>query len=359
MIPALARPPHPSGYQMINSVSIRNFRCFSGLNIEGCRRVNIVVGDNATGKTALLEGMFLALGGSPQLGLRFRQQRGLDGTFAGTPRTIEDSIWRDLFFERNWNRPILVNLQGDGPEARAVSISRGDFEPTLLPDQDDRSALPLTFVWKDALGKEHKFIPQVTSSGVASMGIEEDLPDFFYFPSNQTISSVENATRLSEISRTRKLGEFVKIFTDEYKWIEDLGLEVVAGIPAIYASVQGSLEKYPLTNVSGGINRIIGVMLTIASRTRSVILVDEIENGVYHKHHTALWRALLSLVRNYDSQIIATTHNEEWLKGLVDAAGDNANDIALWRIQRENNRPVIHQFSGKQALFGIQAGEVR
>ena len=56
-----------SGYQMVDSVNIRNFRSFSDVKIDGCRRINIIVGENGSGKTALLEALFLAAGVSPEL----------------------------------------------------------------------------------------------------------------------------------------------------------------------------------------------------------------------------------------------------------------------------------------------------
>jgi recombinational DNA repair ATPase RecF len=84
------------GYQMIRTVDIRNFRCFEHLRIEGCQRVNVIVGDNAAGKTSLLEAMFMALGVNPELGLRYRQQRGLDSSFSGAPVKIEEALCGQL-----------------------------------------------------------------------------------------------------------------------------------------------------------------------------------------------------------------------------------------------------------------------
>jgi len=77
---------------MINSIQITNFRGFELLVMENCHRFNVIVGDNGAGKTALLEAIFLALGATPEIGLRFRSQRGLDAAFSGPPRTIEEAI---------------------------------------------------------------------------------------------------------------------------------------------------------------------------------------------------------------------------------------------------------------------------
>ena len=52
---------------MIKSLHAENFRCFKELDLSGLQRVNVVVGKNATGKTALLEAIRLALGGTPNV----------------------------------------------------------------------------------------------------------------------------------------------------------------------------------------------------------------------------------------------------------------------------------------------------
>src|SRR5579872_1795150 len=91
MIPSLARPYISTAYRMIHDIDIRNFRCFQRLQIADCSRINVIVGDNGSGKTALLEAIFLALGVGPELALRFRQTRGLDGSLSATPGRIQEA----------------------------------------------------------------------------------------------------------------------------------------------------------------------------------------------------------------------------------------------------------------------------
>jgi AAA ATPase-like protein len=81
-----AVPAHcPTGYQMIKSAEIRNFRCFDFVKLTDCRTLNVVVGPNASGKTAILESLFLALGVSPEIALRLRTWRGFEGQMGGKP----------------------------------------------------------------------------------------------------------------------------------------------------------------------------------------------------------------------------------------------------------------------------------
>ena len=113
-----------NGFQMIRTINIRNFRCYRELEINNCARLNVIVGENGSGKTALLEAMFLALATSTDVALRFRQQRGMDGSFGGTARRIEEGLWGDFFYNYDWSRPIHIGLSGDGPEASPDHSSR-------------------------------------------------------------------------------------------------------------------------------------------------------------------------------------------------------------------------------------------
>jgi hypothetical protein len=112
----------------------------------------------------------------------------------------------------------------------------------------------ILFHWKDSAGQPHVASPKISQTGVQFLDTGEELPDFFFFTSNMTYSSVENADRFSEMSRAKGQNQFVQLFSTEYPWIEDLSIESVAGVPVIYASIKGLPDKLFLGNVSGGLN---------------------------------------------------------------------------------------------------------
>lgn len=360
MIPSLA-PYEPIGFQMINEIEIRNFRCFENLSVKECRRFNIIVGDNGAGKTALLEAMFMALTGNVEVSVRLKQQRGFNNAFQGPVKAIEEGIWRDYFHKLDWHLPISINLQGTGAENRSLRISRGKGD-VLIPfegfDQKETGSLaPLQFTWRSADGADHVSTPRVTPQGVQFGVSNEALPDFFFFAANQTVSSSENAMRFSQISRERRAKAFIDVFTREYPWIENLTIEVIGGFPIIQATLTDSDVTLPLNSVSGGVNRILSVMLAVASQSRSVVLVDEMENGLFYKHKVGLWRGILQLGRQHECQMFMTTHDEEWLSSLAEAMNGNVDDVALWRIERlESGKRVVRQFSGETFKDAIEYG---
>lgn len=356
---------------MIDTIHIRHFRCFTDLTVTDCRRLNVLVGDNGSGKTSFLEAMFMTLSGTLEVSVRLRAQRGMDGVFNGTPKAIEEAIWRGYFYDTDWNKDISIQLMGHGPEARDLVVSRTSSQlglPLEIPigrPRDGEASMvttaPLTFVWTDSAGKKRSLNPSFSERGLQLPSSGEDLADFFHFSAGAPIGSVENATRYSDLRKARKDRQFIELITQEYNWIEDLSIEVSGGSPQIFASIKGLESRIALADVSGGINRAISFLLAMATRQRSVVLIDEIDSGLYHTHHIGLWRAILRFAREYDSQLFITTHNEEWLEALFEAAGSEVSDIALWRFERQADgvQPKLLQFEGRQVAAAVRAGEVR
>jgi AAA domain len=66
LFPTPERAHSRVGYRMIDSIELRNFRSFKELALSGFRTVNILVGQSASGKTAFLEAVRLALGATPR-----------------------------------------------------------------------------------------------------------------------------------------------------------------------------------------------------------------------------------------------------------------------------------------------------
>ena len=103
------------------------------------------------------------------------------------------------------------------------------------------------------------------------------MSDFFHFPATAATSSVEAAGRFSDLSKAGRHRRFIKTISDEYPWISDINVEVHAGAPTLFATVRDNGLKLPLANLSGGLNRMVSMMLAIAANPKAIVLVDEIE----------------------------------------------------------------------------------
>jgi len=345
---------------MIRNIEISNFRCFSTQSISDAKRLNIITGDNGAGKTSLLEAIFLPLSVGSEVALRMRQLRGLDGLFAAPRGRIEESLWGDFFHNFDMTRRITLALSGDGSAARRLDISRGRAGVTVPMDLDGPNppviSAPVTFTWTNADGESFQATPVFKQGEISFPDTGEDMPDFFFIPALAVTGSAENAGRFSDLSKVNRQDSIVKTFIREFPQLEGLSLEVSAGSPAIFATIKGMDKKVPLPSVSSGINRMLAIMLTIASRPRSIVLVDEIENGIHWKHFPFLWRAIVSLLRENDSQLFAVTHSGECLRAAAQATGKKTDDVELWQMERIDGEHHLTRFSGGRMKSAIESG---
>jgi predicted ATPase len=101
----------------------------------------------------------------------------------------------------------------------------------------------------------------------------------------------------------------------------------------------------------------VAVLLAIASRERNVVMVDEVENGIYFKHHLPFWRALLNARSQMDGQLFLTTHSDEWLKAMVAGSNGAMKDVAVWRMRRgREGEPELDRMSLANLKDGIELG---
>jgi AAA15 family ATPase/GTPase len=357
--PAKRAHVHPPA--MIHSVAVSNFRGFEQLELHGLKRINILVGQNASGKTGLLEAIFLAAGGSPELALRVQAQRGLAQIFQLTvDRNSYESLWRYLFFNLDQSKAIRIDLIGDSSNTRALTIAYDKQEAAILPfDKQGKGTLespfivPIKFSWRAASGETMEAQPAVTKDGLNLGGTGETIP-VFLFSSSAAMNAAENASRFSELDLAGKSQIVVDALRSEFPYVEAVSIQVVSGIPTLHATVSFSGFKMPLGLLSGGISKLTGILLAVALKPQGIVLIDEIENGLHHEHLRTIWSSLLQICRAQNTQIFASTHSQECLDAALEVMRGNDDDFALIRSERSNGHCRAQSFTGRQFQSAIE-----
>jgi predicted ATPase len=94
------------------------------------------------------------------------------------------------------------------------------------------------------------------------------------------------------------------------------------GKSAIY--LQRKKEKYMQLSLFGdAMTKVATYILNIVSNQNSVILIDEIENGIHHTNQKHLWKMLFDLSQRFGVQIFATTHSAEMIEAFKDTIKEN------------------------------------
>ncbi len=361
MTTALARPCFPAGYRMIESIDLLNFRGFSSATVKDCKRVNLLVGENGSGKTALLEAIFMAAGPSPEIALRLRQWRGIEaGQVLGTEGQIEEALWGDLFHNFNFRKPVSVSIHGSPAEhTRSVTITLNRQEQLIPLGRRGGSSAPLSqpapinFKWKTK-GKTESITPELRDGALKIPPTTMAAADVAFFPANHQTSARETAGRFSELSRSFRLEELNKVFSEQFPGISDITLELVAGLPVLYAKVRGLREKIPLSLASSGMNKVIGMLVAISVRPGGILLVDEIEGGLYYKRLPEVWRTLFAFAKANNVQIFASTHSAECLDAAAAVAHENPGEFSLIRTVIDGGTSQIRHLGSDKFLAAME-----
>src|SRR5437867_4488346 len=107
---------------MIESLEINNYRCFKHVSLSGIKRINIVVGDSGSGKTALCEALFITGGLGPEIFLRTRSWRGFGDTQVVLEREGYEGLWKEIFHALDQNAPVAARFVDTESGERAVRI---------------------------------------------------------------------------------------------------------------------------------------------------------------------------------------------------------------------------------------------
>ena len=106
-------------------------------------------------------------------------------------------------------------------------------------------------------------------------------------------------------------------------------------------------NKYiPITQFGDGFNKIfryIVEIMYISDRGDSRIMIDEIDTGIHYSKLKEFWKNILSICKQLDVQLFATTHSKECTEAFLEASKEfYENDIRLIKLEEGNDKLKIY-----------------
>ena len=183
--------------------------------------------------------------------------------------------WFDL------KRIISISAVGSAGDSRSLTVSYGDTEKQLLPfgsespatNRPIQTSFPqISFAWRRGESEPVVVKPKITAKGLEFEGSSPEYFPAILFGPHTTNTPEENARRFSNLSKQGKAESIVKALRDEYPFLEELSIEYASGIPSVFAKVRGSSKKLAIGLLSDGINKLLGILLGIATFGGGTIL---------------------------------------------------------------------------------------
>lgn len=329
--------------RMIEQVTVNNFRCFADLKVSDLKRINILVGRNSSGKSAFIESLFLSSASTaPTLVFTMRAIRRIGGAIqVPADSHAYRNLWEDLFYDFDTHRKIFIQARGSGGIQRSLGIHfKESSQQELVFGKDAPTTVgfpQVVFNWRRGNGKEIVIKPVVTTTGLQLGTIAVDHFPMIWFTPGSGDTAEETARRFSTLSRRNHIEPIIAAMKAEFEFIESFSIEFLAGIPMVFASIKGQSAKLPLGLVSDGVNRLLAILVGIAYYAGGVVLIDQLEDGIYYERFPSIWKTLHSFSGRYKTQLFISTHSSECVKGAREAINGNEENFRLLRATRMDN----------------------
>jgi len=274
----------------IKNIEIQNFKCFENFKAEGFGRVNLIGGKNNVGKTAFMEAVFL----THNLG-----KGGAD-------------FFASLFTIAN-HRKIIGKISEEKihlifKDYAPISLHHSEKNKIDLKFIDNKIELKLTTKEKvinlNDIKKPELYINLLTSFiTTASLNCN--------FHNNNILNLLYDG-----VKKNRKRDELNKIIHDF-----DNDLIEVDVIDNDFKIFSKSLNDWiSISEYGDGIKYYIAYISALWTYSNNIIFIDEIENGIHYTNLDKLWEIILTISKQQNVQVFATTHSKECIESYARVA---------------------------------------
>lgn len=323
---------------MYQQFTIANFRGINRLRVSHLERINLLTGKNGSGKTSFLEAVFLFMGHhNPSIPIRLNSWRGID-----TNELSSEDLWGWLYHNKQSAQPIRIEALSKEHEEFSVAISLNKPEAYLMlenQEQDDLTASE-NKVAKDNLVLEYfegAVKKSMATAWVAAEGVRgqpgKQQREFAIFLNPRTILSKDNPKRFSQLDETGRSGEVVDALKIVVPELKRLSLQLKGDEPYVAADI-GIGRLIPTNLLGDGANRLLSFVLAILTCKDGVVLIDEVENGIFHRALPDVWDVLKRISYENRTQLFITTHSRECIQAAHESfLKDNDDSLKLFRLE--------------------------
>ena len=287
----------------IRNIEIKNFKLFKDFKAEGFGRVNLIGGKNNVGKTAFMEAVLLT-----------NQLRYSIKNFIIALLSIEEmrnqskEVNKNRYIEIMQSLSIMEMKDGLNNNIKITFDSDTSKDTILFNDKkEDISNYNLEIAFK-------KYI----SSFVASCMRDDGRAELLY-----------NAVKTNR--KREELNSFIRKFDKDF-----LEIDVIDSVFKIFSESRN--DWVDIHEYGNGIRHFVIFVSAILGHSNTLVYIDEIENGIHYTNLDKLWEIILTISKEQNVQVFATTHSKECIESYARVAKKlKETDITFLSLYRNKN----------------------
>lgn len=329
---------------MLSNLIVENFRGIQELKIEDMRRLVLLSGNNNVGKSTVLEAVFFMMDHlSPDSFNHMNNFRGISVPANGV------SLWEPLFYQMNPDNSIRIKATR-GEDTITLSYSKDE---SYIPAQNAGIPKNVAGSFQSSAKRNYtlRFAFQVegpidyseighftTSDSGILREVSDDEGEKQFMQLTYTSFVNNNIVRtdravLDRMGKAEINGEKEKIIGFLQRIdpsISDIVTLSISGVPQLYINTNNRL--LPVQFSGDGINKLLFIVLSVMDAKDGILLVDEIDTGFHYSMYKDLWKIVADVSRDYNCQVIATTHSYENIIGAVEGVKEYPEDFSFYRL---------------------------
>ena len=339
------------------NIEIKNFRGIDHLKIDDFSRVNILLGQNSSGKSSILECLLLMMGMSnPDLPQTINSIRSriyssfadLTYIFHRLDLKTKPEISSELFDSTKRHLSLDLTYVFDGQ-------SQAGLQNGQIPTSETKTFLnTLKMLFDVEFGQQKNTYECTLTANQQGLISNKKLAEGYleknsvaFLPADLAAGNPVND--LVELIKRRLKGtvaERLKNFDSRITTLEILNNVAYVGLEGI--------DQLLAVNMQGdGLRRYLNIVAASANPMNNILLIDEIENGLHYSAYKNLWEAVFALATTTNKQVFVTTHSKETLSHLNEMLEEHPEYQQEMRLYTLANTPVKGHQAYKYTFDGL------
>lgn len=139
-----------------------------------------------------------------------------------------------------------------------------------------------------------------------------------------------------------RLLDLMSIFDDRIIGIETA---VQYGRPTTMIEMEG-MGLMPISVFGDGVKKVLTLASAVIKMRGGVVLIDEFETGIHKRALKSVAEWMISVAKRYDVQVFMTTHSSDAIAALVEAQGAFDNVLSAYRLEHYKDEFYVKNFTG-------------
>ena len=317
-----------------DSIEIESYKIFNQFKLDNLNRINIFAGFNNTGKTTLLEAIYL-----------LTKQNNMGAFFEIIKLKNKLDKLNTIYLNDYFDSDIRIKGIFDG---FSTSVEIQKFEAVEIDKKDDylasyrvKSMIDVDILENVAHTFEYNPIQRFYEK--IEVLCQSIFKSPYFYNRNEIINTHYRNVQIKEFD---EIIMFLQNHIDSD--IQDIEFTEKNDIKRFLVDSKAFPEKsIDITNYGEGLQRIFEIALSFAYCRSGVVLIDELETAIHYSLLIDFTKFIQELAVKFNVQVFITSHSKECIDAFVNNEFNN-EDISAFFLKNENNNIKALSVTGEK-----------